>query len=104
MNRLTNKELHIVEDMNKALDKLSQLEDIEEELGIDLLTLFKALESGVWYKDYKDNDKIKFTNRVEENMRCKEFIVPAKYTIIALKFKDYDETWSLTREDLEHDS
>lgn len=40
MNRLTIKELHIVKDVNKALDKLSKLEDIEEELGIDLITLF----------------------------------------------------------------
>lgn len=28
--------------------KLGQYEDIEEELGIDLLTLFKALKDGVW--------------------------------------------------------
>ena len=64
--------------------------------------MFKALEKGVWYKDYKDNDKIKFTDDIEENMKCKELIVPAKYTIIGLKFKDYGETWALTREDLEN--
>ena len=44
MDRLTIKELHIVEDMNIAMNKLSKLEDIEEELGIDLITLFKALK------------------------------------------------------------
>ena len=70
-----------------------------EELGIDLVTLFKALEKGVWYKDYKDNDKIKFTDDIEENMKCKELIVPAKYTIIGLRFKDYGKTWALTREE-----
>ena len=32
------------------LNKLGQLEDIEEELGIDLITLFKALKNGVYHK------------------------------------------------------
>lgn len=32
----------------EVYNKLGQLEDLEEELGIDLLTLFKALKDGVW--------------------------------------------------------
>ena len=91
----------ITDDM--IFNKLGKLEDIEEELGIDLITLFKALQNGVWYKDYKDNDKIKFADDIEENMKCKELIVPAKYTIIGLKFRDYGETWALTKEELEND-
>lgn len=100
------KGLYIDTDVVKDLYcKLKQLEDIEEELGIDLITLFKALQNGVWYKDYKDNDKIKFTDDIEENMKCKELIVPAKYTIIGLNFRDYGKTWALTKEEwLEHDS
>ena len=70
-----------------------------EELGVDLITLFMALEKGVWYKDNKDNDKIKFTDDIEENMKCKELIVPAKYTIIGLSFRDYGETWALDKEE-----
>lgn len=91
------------DDIEDCVNKLGKLEDIEEELGIDLITLFKALESGVWYKDYKDNDKIKFTDDIEEHKKCKELIVPAKYTIIGLLFKDYGVTWALTREELEDD-
>ena len=83
--------------------KLEYLENIEEELEIDLITLFKALQNGVWYKDYKDNDKIKFTDDIDGNMKCKELIVHAKYTIIGLSFKDYRKTWSLIREELEDD-
>lgn len=30
------------------IDKLGQLEDIEEEFGIDLITLFKALTNGIY--------------------------------------------------------
>ena len=85
--------------ISKNLDLLEEYRKIEEELGVDLITLFTALEKGVWYKDYKDNDKIKFTDRVEENIKCKELIVPAKYTIIGLKFRDYGETWVLDKEE-----
>ena len=104
MNRLTEEECYIKKHNVNELDlwnKLGQLEDIEEELGVDLITLFTALQNGVWYKDYKDNDKIKFTDDIEENMKCKELIVPAKYTIIGLKFKDYGETWALDKQTLE---
>ena len=48
------------------------------------------------YKDYKDDDKIKFTDDIEENIKCKELSVPAKYTRIGLKFKDYGNTWWLS--------
>ena len=85
--------------VKKDLDQLEEYRKIEEELEIDLITLFTALKNGVWYKDYKDDDKIKFTNRVEENIKCKELIVPAKYTIICLKFRDYGETWALDKEE-----
>ena len=34
----------------ERLNKLGQIEDLEEALGIDLLTLFKALMDGVWCK------------------------------------------------------
>ena len=85
--------------IEKDLDLFEEYRKIEEELGVDLITLFTALENGVWYKDYKDNDKIKFTDDLEENMKCKELIVPAKYTIIGLKFRDYGETWALDKEE-----
>ena len=92
------------EELSTELDsihKLGQLEDIEEELGIDLITLFKALKNGIWYKDYKDSDCIKFTKDIEEHINWKELIVPAKYTHISLSFKDYGKTWTLTKEELE---
>ena len=88
-----------VDIISKDLDLFEEYRKIEEELGVDLITLFTALEKGVWYKDYKDNDKIKFTDYIEENMKCKELIVPAKYTIIGLKFRDYGKTWALDKEE-----
>ena len=85
--------------IEKDLDLFEEYRKIEEELGVDLITLFTALEKGVWYKDYKDNDKIKFKDYIEENIKCKELIVHAKYTIIGLKFRDYGETWALDKEE-----
>ena len=42
------------EELSTKLDsihKLGQLEDIEEEIGIDLTVLFSALKNGIWYFD-----------------------------------------------------
>lgn len=81
-------------------EHIGELLKLEDELGIDLITLFSALKNGVWYKDYKDSDNIKFTKDIEEHINWKELIVPAKYTHISLSFKDYGKTWALTKEAL----
>ena len=62
MNRFTKKaqlcsdlrtgkimEYEQVENSNACVDKLGQLEDIEEELGIDLITLFKIIKQKYVY-------------------------------------------------------
>ena len=49
----TNRRLYRVNNGISISDltwKLGQLEDVEEELGIDLATLFKALKNGFWFK------------------------------------------------------
>lgn len=73
-----------VDDFSKIADKLGQLEDIEEELGIDLITLFKALKDGYWYKE--DNEII-FEEPNGEGLR--EMLC------------GYGKTWALTKEELE---
>ena len=85
-------------------DKLGQLEDIEEELGIDLITLFKALLNGVYYKGaYGTNNygKIVYQERptilfeVANELYC---FKPTFFDFIY--FKDYGKTWALTKEEL----
>ena len=86
--------------------KLGQLEDIEDELGIDLVTLFNALKYGAYYfsngtqltKDYvwlvdnyvsvgtRDKLSYSFTTAFERRI---------------LLFNDYGKTWALTKEELE---
>ena len=75
MERLTNKKIGIVvkgtiseEVKERALiyEKLQQLENIEEKLDIDLITLFKALKEGVWFsfKNMKtESFSVKYKNK-----------------------------------------
>ena len=133
MNRLTNREIEWYGDFAKSLEdefdmeevndvmyrKLKALEDLEEELGIDLSTLFKALKDGFYIKY---NDKIVHIlpdKHITINFWYKTInvFIPPKFFIDCKKgtdylseeideeywFKDYGETWALTREELEHD-
>lgn len=83
-------------------NKLGQLEDIEEELGIDLATLFKALKYGVFTKNRKG---IHFTNRVHIGRNwidCLFVSTQTRNTTHRIKqLKDYGKTWALTKEELE---
>lgn len=84
-----------------AVDKLGTLEDLEEELGIDLLTLFKALKTNIWNEkthrqewvvlDYSNNEFVLKTT--------KELYIDDNKCILLLK--DYGKTWALDRNDLE---
>lgn len=105
MSRLTNDQgfTRNVEAREEMYDKLFELENIEEELGIDLITLFKVLKNGFYFK-YKDkilssNDylfQISVTSR--GNFIFDIFIHNLSFLLI--KFKDYGKTWALTREEL----
>lgn len=96
----------------ECLNKLGQLEDVEDELGIDLVTLFKALKNGVYVK-LEDNEDIDFIEQVSmDNVMeepcfyyCNENtinlggLIHPSYT--ELYFKDYGKTWALTKKELE---
>lgn len=92
--------------IERDLDKLSQLEDIEKELGIDLITLFKAQKQGyVWelvFAGYDKNGKSTYKPKKQEHWFGIDF--RAKALIgkwIGYDFKDYGKTWALTKEELE---
>ena len=82
----------------EIIAKLGQLEDIEEELGIGLITLFKALKNGVYYK-YKYGYEYRIS-------KCRKCYLSDKKTLVVdyhtYKYLcDYGKTWALTREELE---
>ena len=88
----------------RVVNELLEYKSIEEELGIDLITLFKALTKGVWFKDnfetnihqyyptkvYLHYDKGTFWLREGEEKPCPHHI----------RTKDYKKTWALTKEEL----
>ena len=131
--RITNREIEWYDDFIRAIEedyyvdetndvmdrKIKALEDIEEENGFDLITLFKALKDGFYIKY---NDKIVHIlpdKHITINFWYKTInvFIPPKFFIDCKKgedylsetideeywFKDYGETWALTKEELDHD-
>ena len=103
----------------KPIEKLSKLEDIEQELGIPLEVLFKALKDGIytnWKLDvdkelkglfkfnclklrYADYEKLFYLEDIYHpygDRNCGDIGI---YVFL----KDYGKTWALTRDELEND-
>lgn len=83
----------------EAESKLERIEEIEKELGIDLITLFKAF-NGLWYRS-KDGEigfscHIALTDTVWELRIIEGDAFPSK----TLALRDYGKTWALTKEEL----
>lgn len=82
---------------------LKRLKSIEDELNIDLITLFKAMQNGCYAKS---NGKIYKMNIVRLDNQNKESIILFRnkyYGGECYLLKDYGKTWALMREELEHD-
>ena len=82
---------------NQCWDKLGLLEDIEDDLGIDLITLFKALKNGVYLK-YKYGYEYRIS-------KCRKCYLSGKKTFVVdyhtyRYLNDYGKTWALTKEEL----
>lgn len=92
----------------QAIKECYEYKCIEEELGIDLATLFKALSNGIWVKFAGEKPYhvkapislkgIDIAGQVFHFTLC----YPISYnTIQELLLKDYGKTWALTKEELE---
>lgn len=99
-------ELDLLRKLQKEHAKTKKvLEDIEDELGIDLITLFKALKNGI-YK--KENEEIKYISPnylVFDNKYLFEYEyctcrAKTKAKVYPYSLKKYGKTWALTREEL----
>ena len=74
----------------RLLQVIGQYEDLEEELGIDLLTLFKALKDGIYYNpsdDFFKKPRLYYSN--DFNCWCFELALGA----YIVKIKDFNKTW-----------
>ena len=104
--RLTNKETKIKLSDTKRYDlqdhkmftKLSELEDIEEKVGISLIKLFSAF-NGLYYR--KDNE-IKFSWHIAL-VDWTIYILEESVEIgkgVGLGLTEYGKNWALTKEEL----
>lgn len=103
----------------KIWDKLGQLEDIEEELGIEFLMLDKICQKGVYcykrsIKCFNTNEKrlgeiihiqnsdihILFFGVYREKRMGVSIMGCIDYVYHSLPIKDYGKTWALTKEEL----
>lgn len=90
-----------------------RLTDIEKELGIDLVTVFRALKDGIYYKN--DEDEIEHfipDNRCHLVLDCNGSVDGLNYWLLSIvnvvtnKYVDdfwldkYGLTWALTKEEL----
>ena len=103
---ITKNNLIEVKDKDETYKKLCQLEDIEEEIGIELTTLFKALKYGVYY--YTSQNQLThdyvwlYDNYVSASVRDKlSYSLLTCFQKQILSFEDYVKTWSIYRENLE---
>ena len=88
--------------------------EIEKEIGIDLITLFKALTNGIWIKgvaDANSRNKIIFVRPTLYMLGKKlvvGFVIPyakrtnkeGNYFGTVRYFDGYGKTWALTKEEL----
>ena len=120
MNRLTDKNigmaaLHLPKDTEKDFEKrdldcrrymkLRDLEDIEEELGVDLLILFKALKDGI-YAVVPDYEKpcIEFFENYKLYLDLYSKLICIRDDGLAsVAIKYYGKTWALTKEELKNE-
>lgn len=99
MDRLTNKGTRMVNDFREAdwYNKLSNLEDLEDELGCPLDVVFKALKEGVMTYDYEKQPV--FTSHLDlsygfYNSQGEELLTLHNWSY-AVALKDYGKTWWL---------
>lgn len=86
----------------QCVNKLGKLEDIEDELKIDLITLFKALKQKFVF--HKENVKIELLGlHIKSNELYLYGFVENTTHAVYLSLKEHKKTWVLTREELENE-
>lgn len=92
------------DELIRANQKLGPLEDIEEELGIDFLTLYKALTDGIYVRSVAEGGFEHFVwvsgkwNFIDKENKCLNSFLDAHPH--KLYFTDYGDVWAVTEEEL----
>ena len=103
---LTETSENIVNDFEKVVNRLVELEDfleyIENELGVDLIALFKASKNGFHVKQEDINEGL-ISLVKGKDIKSIDLITHSIYfnNKNFVYFEDYGNTWALTKEELE---
>lgn len=88
--------------------KLGKLEDIEEQIEMDLITLFeiynKMCEQKFVYIKIGNEIKFEYYDSYVIDFKNKEIIGMEYEPIGFFSFKDYGITWAVSREELENET
>ena len=84
---------------NACVEKLGKLEDLEEEIGIDLITLFKALKQKYVYHQDKNKIELLGVHIKSDKLYLYGFVEDSTIAVY-LDCKDYGKTWTLTKEEV----
>lgn len=108
MNRLTNDQgfARNVEAREEMYDKLFELENIEEELGIDLIlsvNICKKVNNQkyVYVKENCNISKLTISDNLDVELFNHRLYANSNGIWTSLDLKDYNKTWALTKEELE---
>ena len=84
------------EEIKGIIQNLLPYAEIEEELGIDLITLFKALKNGCYVKPWAEIKHSYEIRTGSDNIHL--FLLDENNNDYSLK--DYGKTWALKKEEL----
>lgn len=108
MNRLTNDQgfARNVEAREEMYDKLFELENIEEELGIDLIfsvNICKKVNNQkyVYVKESYGINKLIISDNLDVELFNHRLYANSRGIETSLDLKDYGKKWGLTKEELE---
>jgi hypothetical protein len=83
------------------IEKLGKFEDIEAQLGIDLVTLFNALENGVFYYNEMYREIWFTTVVIRQKWQNKDLELVSASGYEKFNLTDYGKSWFLTSEEAE---
>lgn len=88
--------IEVTRKLYRAYSKLVKIEDIEEELGIELVTLFKALDEGFYDRNGRYVDAVLYCGLSGWYLCDIRNLLGDRYFL-----KDYGVTWALKKSELE---
>ena len=99
----------LLQECHELNKKLKILEDIEEELGIDLIKAVELckqvnIKKVVYTKDEWGYYPIKFIDELDIELFSHILYKNARGICLSLDLYDYGKTWALTKEELENDN